>query len=208
MDNDEARVRHGVKPTYKRVKGFQPLQMTWQKHIIDAVFRRGDAHSNNGNTVEQMVRHVMARIRKPNRADVAIIVRMDSELFDQKLFEAFEDLSIGDICGGKLYEPIKEFVAQSQRNQAAWGRDGQGNHVWHYLELGTRCGQWTSFCRALFCRPLYQDAQMVLPFCPARHGGGHQPGHGTGHRCSAHQGWMRSMASRARDPRRLPRPGQ
>lgn len=28
MDNDEAPKRHGVKPTYKRVKGFQPLQMS------------------------------------------------------------------------------------------------------------------------------------------------------------------------------------
>jgi len=28
MDNDEAQKRHGVKPTYKKVKGFQPLQMT------------------------------------------------------------------------------------------------------------------------------------------------------------------------------------
>nr|WP_123290854.1 transposase [Desulfosoma caldarium] len=163
MDNDEARV-HGVKPAYKRVKGFQPLQMTWQNHIIDAVFRRGDAHSNNGNTMERMVRHMVARIRKPYRADVAIIVRMDSELFDQKLFEAFEDLSIGYICGGKLYEPVKEFVAQSQRSQAAWGRYKQGSQVWQYLELGTRCGRWKSFRRALFCRPLYQDAQMVLPF--------------------------------------------
>ncbi|WP_123291478.1 hypothetical protein [Desulfosoma caldarium] len=101
MDNDEARGGHGVKPTYKRVKGFQPLQMTWQNDIIDAVFRRGDAHSNNGKRVERMVRHMVARIRKPNRADVAIIVRMGSELFDQKLFEAFENLLIGDICGGK-----------------------------------------------------------------------------------------------------------
>jgi hypothetical protein len=29
MDNDEALKRHGVRPTYKKVKGFQPLQMTW-----------------------------------------------------------------------------------------------------------------------------------------------------------------------------------
>ncbi|MDA2930863.1 hypothetical protein MYX84_13115 [Acidobacteria bacterium AH-259-O06] len=29
MDNDEAPGREGVAPTYKRVKGFQPLQVTW-----------------------------------------------------------------------------------------------------------------------------------------------------------------------------------
>ena len=111
MDNDEARVRHGVKPTYKKVKGFQPLQMTWQGYVIDAVFRRGDAHSNHGDTVEKMVRHVVGKIRKHYRPDVAIVVRMDSGFFDQKLFAAFEQLGIGYICGGKLYN--KEFVGQS-----------------------------------------------------------------------------------------------
>jgi hypothetical protein len=29
LDNDEASKQEGVQPTYKKVKGFQPLQMTW-----------------------------------------------------------------------------------------------------------------------------------------------------------------------------------
>lgn len=165
MDNDEARVRHGVKPTYKRVKGFQPLQMTWQNYVIDAVFRRGDAHSNNGDTVEQMVRHVVAKIRKHYRADVPIIVRTDSGFFDHKLFETFENLGIGYICGGKMYMPIKEFVAQSESSDAIWGRYEQKHQGWQYLEFGTRCGSWKRFRRAFYCRPLYEKtAQMILPF--------------------------------------------
>ena len=44
MDNDEALQRQGVRPTYKRVKGFQPLQMSWGRFVIDAVFRAGDKH--------------------------------------------------------------------------------------------------------------------------------------------------------------------
>ena len=39
MDNDEAEVRHGVEPTYKNVEGFPPLQMTWERFVVDAVFR-------------------------------------------------------------------------------------------------------------------------------------------------------------------------
>ena len=39
MDNDEAEVRHGVEPTYKKKNGFQPLQMTWERFVVDAVFR-------------------------------------------------------------------------------------------------------------------------------------------------------------------------
>ena len=162
MDNDEAEKRHGVRPTYKKVKGFQPLQMTWQGFIIDAVFRRGDAHSNNGDTVEKMVTHVAAKIRKHYRSDMTIIVRMDSGFFDQKLFAAFEKLHIGYICGGKLYKPIKQYVSQASGDQ--WQRYEAGRQVWQYLEFGSKCDNWKRFRRTIFCRPLYEDAQLLLEF--------------------------------------------
>jgi len=37
MDNDDAKKREGVLPTYKKVRGFQPLQLSWGCYIIDAV---------------------------------------------------------------------------------------------------------------------------------------------------------------------------
>jgi len=162
LDNDEARVRHGVRPTYKRVKGFQPLQMTWKGFVIDAVFRRGDAHCNHGDTVEKMVRHVVTKIRKHYRGDVPIIVRMDSGFFDQKLFAAFDKLRIGYICGGRLYESVKEYVNHADPLQ--WRRYEGGRQVWQYLEFGNRCENWDRFLRTLFCRPLYEDDQMLLTF--------------------------------------------
>lgn len=84
MDDDEAEIRHGVQPTYKKVEGFQPLQMTWGRVIVDAVFRGGKKHNNHGDTVEEMVRHVVRKIRKQYRTDVPIIFKMDSGFFDQK----------------------------------------------------------------------------------------------------------------------------
>ena len=162
MDNDEARVRHGVQPTYKKVKGFQPLQMSWKGFVIDAVFRRGDAHSNNGDTVAKMVGHVVAKIRKHYRADVPIILRMDSGFFDQKLFGVFEGLKIGYICGGKLYKPVKDYVRDAPASE--WCRHEQRRQVWQYLTFGSRCDSWKRFRRAIFCRPLYEDAQMLLSF--------------------------------------------
>jgi len=41
MDNDDTNHRHGLEQTYKKEKGFQPLQMTCARFIIDAVFRQG-----------------------------------------------------------------------------------------------------------------------------------------------------------------------
>lgn len=164
MDNDEARLRHGVKPTYKKVKGFQPLQVNWKGFIIDAVFRRGDAHSNHGATVVKTVAHLTKEIRKHYRADAPIIVRMDSGFFDQKLFEAFEELGIGYICGGKLYKPIKEYVDSSQLFDDSWSRYEQGRQVWQYMEFASKCASWKRFRRTFFCRPLYEDGQMLLSF--------------------------------------------
>jgi hypothetical protein len=162
MDNDEALKRHGVRPTYKKVKGFQPLQMTWGRFVIDAVFRRGDAHSNHSDTVEKMVRHVVGRIRKHYRWDVPIVIRLDSGFFDQKLFEVFEGLEIGYVGGGKLYDDIKAHVSKVDRG--GWGRYEQGRQVWEYVEMGDRRGSWDRFRRAIYCRPLCEDGQLVLDF--------------------------------------------
>lgn len=75
MDNDDAECRHGVKPTYKKKKGFQPLQMNWGKFFVDAVFRGGNKHSNHGDTVQKMIFHIVSRIRK----DTALMSRLLSE---------------------------------------------------------------------------------------------------------------------------------
>lgn len=95
MDNDDAEKRHGVKPTYKKKKGFQPLQMNWGRYFVDAVFRGGNKHSNHSDTVEKMIDHMVKKIRKHYRHDVPIIIRMDSGFFDQKIFNFCEKLDIG-----------------------------------------------------------------------------------------------------------------
>jgi len=162
MDNDEAEKRHGVSPTYKKVKGFQPLQMTWGRFIIDAIFCSGDKHSNYSNDVEKMVRRIVELIRKHYRKDVPIVIRMDSGFFDQKLFRVFDSLQIGYIAGGKLYDDIGAFV--SNCDKSVWGRYENKNQVWEYVEFGDRRGSWKIFRRAIFCRPVYEDKQMLLKF--------------------------------------------
>jgi hypothetical protein len=165
MDNDDAPVRHGVKPTYKKKKGFQPVQMNWGRLIIDAVFRGGDKHSNHGCTAEQMVRHIVGKIRKEYRADVPIIIRMDSRFFDQKLFMLCESLNVGSICGGKLYDDIT-LIAQ-QTPEPNWQRlcsKGQ-KELWEYFEFGQKRGKWESFQRSFCCRLMNKGKQLCLaPF--------------------------------------------
>jgi hypothetical protein len=164
LDNNDAKCRHGVKPTYKKVKGFQPLQMNWGRLIVDAVFRGGDKHSNHGRTVEQMIRHIVALVRKKYRPDVPIIFRMDSGFFDQKIFELCEQLKVGYVCGGKIYEDIKALAANT--DDRLWNAFSScKKQAWQYIEFGSRRGNWKVFRRALYCRLFDDGHQLYLPGC-------------------------------------------
>jgi len=164
MDNDDAKCRHGVKPTYKKKKGFQPLQMNWGRMIVDAVFRSGDKHSNHGDTVQNMIRHMVKKIRKQYHKDVPIVIRMDSGFFDQKIFQVCEKLKIGYVCGGKLYKDIKELAIQSDDED--WTRYCSGKKdYWEYIEFGSKRGNWRQFRRAIYCRLINDGDQLYIPGC-------------------------------------------
>lgn len=165
MDNDDAEQRHGVKPTYKNKKGFQPLQMNWGRFFVDAVFRGGNKHSNHGDTVERMIRHMVKKIRKSYRPDVPIIIRMDSGFFDQKIFEVCEELHIGYICGGKLYKDVTSMAAGIDDRFWSRYRVSGKEDVWEYVEFGSKRGTWKKFRRALYCRLMNRGPQLYLSCC-------------------------------------------
>jgi hypothetical protein len=139
--------------------------MNWGRLIIDAVYRGGDKHSNHGCTPEQMIRHIVGKIRKEYRADVPIIIRMDSGFFDQKLFMLCESLNVGYICGGKLYDDITLIAQQTpednwQRLCSKWEKE-----LWEYYEFGQKRGNWESFRRSFYCRLMKKGKQLCLaPF--------------------------------------------
>ena len=162
MDNNDAKCRHGVQSTYKRKNGFQPLQMNWGRLIVDAVFRGGGKHSNHGNTVQTMIRHMINKIRKQYRADVPVIIRMDSGFFDQKIFEICEKLGIGYVCGGKLYKDIKTMA--NNIDNPVWQKYSSGKKdFWEYFEFGSRRKNWKKFRRAVYCRLTNDGKQLFLP---------------------------------------------
>jgi hypothetical protein len=162
LDNDDALKREGVTPTYKKVKGFAPLQMVYGRSIIDAVFRAGHRHSNHKDSTEKMVTHMVRLIRRRYRDDVPIIIRQDAGYFDQKLFDLYEKLDVGYLSGGKLYKDIKQFVAQQPLER--WATHLNKQQEWHYLEFGDKRDSWERFRRAIYCRPAYEDRQRLLEF--------------------------------------------
>jgi hypothetical protein len=164
MDNDDSDCREGVKPTYKRKKGFQPLQMNWDRFFIDAVFRGGDKHSNHGESVQKMIEHMVSKIRKKYNKNVPIIIRMDSGFFDQKIFKLCEDLKIGYICGGKLYKDIKSIAAAVETQFWSEFKSGKKEN-WEYIEFGTKRQNWSKFRRAVYSRLTNDGSQLILPGC-------------------------------------------
>ena len=162
MDNDEALQREGCDPTYKKVKGFQPLQLIWEGKIVDAIFRRGKRHSNYGRDVEKMIRGIVSLIRTRYDASVSIIVRLDAGFFDEKNFALFDDLGIGLLATGKVYDAIKEKVQAIPKKK--WKEYANERQVWSYARFSYQCESWTKAYQALYTRPQYDDQQRLLEF--------------------------------------------
>ena len=162
MDNDEAGKRHGVEPTYKKVKGFGSLQILWKRRVVDAIFRGGSKHSNAGHTAVNMVTELVYLIRRKYRADVPIIVRMDSGFFDQENLAALDRLNVGVICTGKIYEHVKEYVGALPRE--GWKVYDNGHQEWEYIEFGYRYDSWKKYYRAIYTHPAYEGEQRLLDF--------------------------------------------
>ena len=162
MDNDDALKRHGVEPTYKKKKGFHPLQIIWNGIIVDAIFRGGSKNGNAGNTVVNMVTDLVNLIRSEYSETVTIILRCDSGFFDEHNFNAFDDLNIGLIGSGKMYESVKQQASEAA--DCYWNSYDNKEQTWSFLEFGFRCAKWKRFYRSFYTRCLYEGRQMLLDF--------------------------------------------
>jgi hypothetical protein len=164
MDNDEAEARQGCQPTYKKVKGFQPLQLTWGPFVIDALFRGGKKNGNAGEAAGKMIRNAVAFIRRRYCEDVSIVLRLDAGFFDQKLLRIFEELEIGYVCSGRLEEDIVAMAQQAHASQ--WAHYDNGRQLWQYLEFGAHRPSWKKgeWRRAFYTRPTYEGEQRLLEF--------------------------------------------
>jgi len=162
MDNDEADKREGVSPTYKKVKGFHPLQMIWNGRIVDAIFRGGKKHGNFGKLAAEMIFELVRSIRKDYDETVPIIVRMDSGFFDLYNFLALDWMGVGFIASGKMYAGVKAQAGAADSRH--WRRFDNGRQTWRYLEFGFRCDGWPRFYRAFYTRPEYDGPQKAFDF--------------------------------------------
>jgi hypothetical protein len=160
MDNDDALKKEGVEPTYKKVKGFQPLQMYWGRYIIDAIFRNGKAHSNHGNHAIRMVKEIVKLIRKHYSKDVPIILMADTGFFDNKLFTCSNLLHIGFVIGGKMYADVKECIVNHPDEE--FFEYTKNKKTWLYCEFMDKRKSWDSSWRMIYTKPISDDEGQIL----------------------------------------------
>jgi len=162
MNNDEAEKREGCDPTYKKVKGFQPLQVIWEGKIVDALFRRGKKHSNFGKEPARLLEELVEFIRENYRRTVPIIVRLDGGFFDEHLFSVLDEMSVGFVATGKMLETIRKKVSRIRKKD--WKTYDNGRQEWSYAGFRYKCDKWEKDYRALYTRPVYEGKQELLEF--------------------------------------------
>lgn len=166
LDNDEAKRRHGVQPTYKQVNGFAPLQLSWGPYIVDAVLRGGKRHSNHADTAVKMLKKTIVAIRASYSRTVPIVICLDSGFYDEKLFAALAARDgVGFVCTGKRYEdilaPMREFTEEELTVYRQ--SDDEDATCWGYREFTEQRACWWSAYRGLYLRTLSRDGQGLLP---------------------------------------------
>ncbi len=164
MDNDDAGCRMGVKPTYKKVKGFHPIQMTWKGMIIDGIFRRGDRYTHEFKQTSAMIRRMVRKVRATLGDDVAIIITMDAGYCDEKLIRYLdEELKVGFVIAGKLYKNFKADIGTI--DESLWSDFCSDNRHWKYLEMGYKCNKWLNYYRAVLTQvESREDGVFYLEF--------------------------------------------
>ena len=162
LDNNDADQRQGVSPTYKKVKGFQPLHLIWNGQVIDAQFRGGKKNGNYGDVVINMIKATVKQIRRRYDRHVPIIVRMDGGFFDGELFWKLDVNNIGFVCSGRMSDAAKEtFNTFDSKYLETYQTAKQS---WRVANFGYRCKAWKEFYRGVYMQQFVENGQHVLDF--------------------------------------------
>ncbi|RMF58438.1 MAG: IS1380 family transposase [Calditrichaeota bacterium] len=109
-----ARVREGVCPTYRGVRGFHPLLVFWRGDVVAACFRPGNAHTHRGDDARRLLEPLFATIRRVLGPGARIFVRADAGFFDGQLFDWLAEQGVGFLIGGRWDKATRQACARSR----------------------------------------------------------------------------------------------
>ncbi len=134
--------------------------MTWDRFVTDAVFRGGIRHSSYKDTAIRTVRHLTSVIRSEYRSDAVIVLTCDTAFFDQKNFGESEKPGFFCICGAPLTKDIRKKTGDLPGE--AFGLLKKKDQTWEFPESEYKCDTWAKSRRSVYCRPRYENGQMIL----------------------------------------------
>lgn len=161
LDNDNAKKRERCNVTYKKVHGFQPLQINWESHIVDMHFRSGEKHSNHGNDAKEAVARLVKLIRRRYDKDIPIIVSADSGFLSEENMLFFEnDLKIKYVIIGKLYGSVYESMRNNNVSESV--RVEAKNASWVCYDFQSKLDRWEFPRRTILTTLVSDNDQYVL----------------------------------------------
>jgi len=161
LDNNDAKKREGCNSTYKKVLGFQPLQINWGPYIVDMHFRSGEKHSNHGNDAKEAVARLVKLIRNRYDEKTPIIICADSGfLSDENLLYFENELKIKYIVMGKLYASVYETKQACAASECA--RVSAKHASWVCYDFQSKLDRWENYRRTILTTLVADDDQYVL----------------------------------------------
>lgn len=161
LDNNDAQKREGCAPTYKKVLGFQPLQINWGPFIADMHFRSGEKHSNHGNDAKEAVARLVNLIRSRYDENVPIILTADSGfLSDENMLYFENELKIKYVIIGKLYSSVYETMQAMEITEST--RVDAKRASWVCYDFQSKLDRWESSRRTILTTLVAENDQYVL----------------------------------------------
>lgn len=161
LDNNDAKLREGCNVTYKKVLGFQPLQINWGPYIVDLHFRSGEKHSNHGNDAKEAVARLVKLIRTRFDEQVPIILNADSGfLSDANLLFFENELKIKYVVIGKLYSSVYEAMQKCETSECA--RVTAKRASWVCYDFKSKLDRWEIPRRTILTTLVAEGEQSVL----------------------------------------------
>ena len=161
LDNNDAKEREGCNVTYKKVLGFQPLQINWGPYIVDMHFRSGEKHSNHGNDAKEAVARIVKKIRTEYDEIVPIVISADSGFLSDEILLYFEnELKIKYVVIGKLYSSVYETMQTDNVTEST--RVAAKRASWVCYDFTSKLNRWEGSRRTILTTLVAEDEQYVL----------------------------------------------
>ena len=159
-DNDGAKLRSGVTPTYKKKCGYHCINLICNGMYLDTKFLPGKCSTNHDNVAIEMLGKAIPKIRKVLGQKIKIVVRMDSGYYDQKIFRHCDELGIGFVCAGKVFSDLTA-LAESKQFDGILKKE---SCHWAYKRFEDARGNWPKGLayRALLLTAVEEGGQGLL----------------------------------------------